>query len=565
MFDFVGIAKLASLLLLPFAHEDLAIVAGAYIVVNDMMPAYLVACGIYGGIIASDFALYGLGAGARRLPWLNGFADKNVRRFSATLKRNIFGLVALCRVVPGVVFVAFVACGWARVPLARFTLASVVVSALYLPLVLYLAIAFGDAVDDHIGFWAWPLLLSILFVAEFVRQRVFAFVETADAAAADVSIPVPEAGERSGMPALPDTARKVAAAERIPPHLFYAPLALNWIRLGIRYRSLTLPSAANPMIATGGMWGQSKSAYFDQLPAIERRAVADYVLLRRGEGAPALEGDLDRSLQYLADAGIEFPLVAKPDVGWHGYGVRRIDNSADLRAYLGAFPAGAKLMLQRFVPDPGEAAVLYARLPDDDRGRILSFALRDSARVVGDGVSTLRQLIRSDERARWKSRLHFGGDASHRGVEARELERVPARGEWVRIALIGNRRAGALYRDVNHCITAALEARFDALARSMREFHYGRFDLRFTSFEALLRGEDFSIVEIDGIGGEAIDAWDPVLPMRETYRRLAAHQRLLFMIGAANRARGFEPCGVGEFIAPLLRQTRLIQRYPASE
>ena len=134
----------------------------------------------------------------------------------------------------------------------------------------------------------------------------------------------------------------------------------------------------------------------------------------------------------------------------------------------------------------------------------------------------------------------------------------------MRIALIGNQRAGALYRDGRRYITAALEARFDAIARSMSEFHYGRFDLRFESVEALARGEDFAIVEINGIGGEAIDCWDPHLSVREVYGRLFAQQRLLFVIGAANRARGFRPAGPGEFIASLVRQTHLIRRYPSS-
>jgi membrane protein DedA with SNARE-associated domain len=106
-FDVAGLARIVVLLVLPFAHEDLAIVLGGYIVVNDLMPVGLVAASIYGGIIASDFALYGIGAAARHVPWLSRFAvDERVRRFGDTLKRNVFGLVALCRVVPGVVFVA---------------------------------------------------------------------------------------------------------------------------------------------------------------------------------------------------------------------------------------------------------------------------------------------------------------------------------------------------------------------------------------------------------------------------------------------------------------------------
>lgn len=153
--DLPWFAKITSLMVLPFAHEDLAIILGGYIIVNKLMPASLVALSIYGGIVASDFALYGIGAAARHVPWLNRYAvDERVRRFGDKLKSNVFGLVALCRVVPGVVFVAFIACGWTRVSLTRFSAASLIISALYLPLMLYLVIVFGDALDDRLGMWA---------------------------------------------------------------------------------------------------------------------------------------------------------------------------------------------------------------------------------------------------------------------------------------------------------------------------------------------------------------------------------------------------------------------------
>jgi hypothetical protein len=98
----------------------------------------------------------------------------------------------------------------------------------------------------------------------------------------------------------------------------------------------------------------------------------------------------------------------------------------------------------------------------------------------------------------------------------------------------------------------------------MREFHYGRFDIRFESVDALMRGDSFSICEINGIGGEAIDAWDPRLPVGEAYRRLFNEQKMLFMIGDLNRARGFQPTLASEFIRRLIGQTQLIRRYPAS-
>jgi membrane protein DedA with SNARE-associated domain len=184
-FDSSWLAKFLSLMVLPFAYEDLAIILGGYIVVNQLMPVGLVALGVYAGIVASDFALYGIGAGARRLPWLRRLAvDDRVKSSADVLRRNLFELVAFCRVVPGVDFIAFIACGWTRVPLARFTLASLIISALYLPLMLYLVVVFGDALDDHFGLWAWPFLLGAVAITGFLRYRIFAFRQAASAISA---------------------------------------------------------------------------------------------------------------------------------------------------------------------------------------------------------------------------------------------------------------------------------------------------------------------------------------------------------------------------------------------
>jgi hypothetical protein len=456
-----------------------------------------------------------------------------------------------------------VACGWARVSLARFTVASLIVSALYLPLMLLLIIAFGKALVDEIGFWTWPLMFGALAAAGVARKKVFGFAghgETSPVAGAEPARII----EYSGMPALAGTDSNVARAERIPPALFYAPLVLSWIGLGLRHRSLTLPSAANPHIPTGGMWGESKSAYFFDVSAQERQWIADFIVVRCGTAPRTLAGEVDLALRRMTVSGIDFPIVAKPDIGWHGYGVRRIDDPQALMNYLACFPAGETVILQRYVAHAGEAAILYARIPGETSGRILSMTFRYYPHVVGDGRSTLRDLIGRDARAQWKSRLHLGNDPTHCGPDERELARIPGWGEIVRIALIGNQRAGGLYRDARRHISPALVDRIDAISRSMPDFHYGRFDVRFETAEALARGEGFFIVEINGIGGEAIDAWDPVLPISETYRRLVAQQRLLFRIGACNRRRGFKPTRTSAFVGALMRQTRLISRYPRS-
>ncbi len=183
--DYSWLAKFVSLIVLPFADEDFAIILGGYIVVNRLMPVGLVALTIYVGMVASDFAFYGVGAAARRTPWLKRLAvNDRVHSFAHMLKRNVFEVVALCRVVPGLGYVAFVACGWTRVPFGSFTLATLLISALYLPLMLYLVIVFGDAMDDHVGLWAWPLMLVAVAIIGFVRNRIFGFGSAAPALAA---------------------------------------------------------------------------------------------------------------------------------------------------------------------------------------------------------------------------------------------------------------------------------------------------------------------------------------------------------------------------------------------
>jgi membrane protein DedA with SNARE-associated domain len=180
--DYSWLAKFVSLFVLPFADEDFAIILGGYIVVNELMPVGLVALCIYVGMVASDCAFYGVGVGARRATWVKRLAvNDRVRSFADTLKRNVFEVVALSRVVPGLGFVAFVACGWMRVPLGRFTLASLIISALYLPLMLYLVVVFGDAMDDHVGLWTWPLMLVAVAITGFVRNRIFNFGNRAPA------------------------------------------------------------------------------------------------------------------------------------------------------------------------------------------------------------------------------------------------------------------------------------------------------------------------------------------------------------------------------------------------
>jgi hypothetical protein len=183
-----------------------------------------------------------------------------------------------------------------------------------------------------------------------------------------------------------------------------------------------------------------------------------------------------------------------------GRGACRIEDVAALREYLRHVPGGEKVILQRLVPQAGRVTALYARLPGTSSGRLLSLTLRM------DGS----------------------------------------------------------YRDARQHITPELEARLDAVARSMREFYYGRFALRFASLDELMRGENFSIVEIDGVGGADSRCCDSALSLAEIYRRAVDQQRIIFLIGDKNRERGFAPMACADVVKSLLRHNQLRGRTPAS-
>ena len=366
----------------------------------------------------------------------------------------------------------------------------------------------------------------------------------------------------AGMPSLRGLASRIGAAERIPPKLFYVPLAVHWLWLSLRHGGLSLPTLANPLVEVGGLWGESKSACLDMVSGEERRWLAPYITLTRGRGVGT--EDAQQAIELVRASTLTFPLVAKPDIGWQGFGVRPIASESDLRAYVATFPKGATLMLQEMVSWDGEAGVFYVRQPGNVSGNVISLTLRYYPHVVGDGASTVRELIQADERAAWKAGLHLGLHNTHGGVPAKTLDRTPRTGETVRLSFIGSIRVGGLYRNADEHITQELTERFDAISRSMPEFHYGRYDVRFASLERLRQGEDFRIIEINGAGSEPISAWDPEMTLGQVYEKLLIQQRLLFEIGARNRARGWEPDNPLAMLRAAWRQTRLIRRYPPS-
>ena len=165
----------------------------------------------------------------------------------------------------------------------------------------------------------------------------------------------------------------ISVAGRFPSLLIYLPVLLHCLHLAWRHRSFTLPSVANPNIECGGFRGESKMSYLEQIPPGLQQWVACSTRFATTR-SQSRQQRLEAVLRTLDAAGLTFPLVAKPDIGSQGYGVRLVASLAELAEYLDRFPPGEAIILQRYVDWEGEAGVHYVRRPGDAVHRRTGYA-----------------------------------------------------------------------------------------------------------------------------------------------------------------------------------------------
>jgi hypothetical protein len=129
----------------------------------------------------------------------------------------------------------------------------------------------------------------------------------------------------------------------------------------------------------------------------------------------------------------------------------------------------------------------------------------------------------------------------------------------------GSHCRGAIFRDGRPYVTPAMTEAFEEIARDLPEFYFGRFDVRFPDIESLRRGEDFTVVEINGAGSEGTHIWDRKTTLLEAYRSLMEQSALLYEVGFRNRARGFRPANLRQVWRVYWSEKRLVAQYPSTD
>lgn len=303
--------------------------------------------------------------------------------------------------------------------------------------------------------------------------------------------------------------------------MFYIPLLPYAFYLAIKARSFGFFSAVNPGIEGSGNGLESKFKTIELLP---KYCKPNSVFITKNETIRTV-------IENIKMAQINFPLIIKPDIGFRGLLVKKINNENELSSYLKKYNT-INLIIQEYIDFNNECGIFYHRLPKEKTGKITSLTLKKYLTVFGDEKSTLSELIHNDKRA--QNYL-----SSILEINKAKLNTVYKKNEEVILNIIGNHSKGTQFINGNHHINNDLTAVLDGLNQQIKGWYYGRIDVKYNSFEELLRGENFKVLEINGIISEPTHIYDTT---KGTYfkalKSIKNHWEIIYKIGRSNKKLG---------------------------
>lgn len=329
-----------------------------------------------------------------------------------------------------------------------------------------------------------------------------------------------------------------------PAWMVYAPL-LPWLAFyAMRSGHPLAATTINPALPLMDIVGESKTAILNLFPP---EFVLRYALIPPGPLSQRLSALND----FLRLEPEPFPVILKPDAGERGTGVRLIRDADAAAAYLAQH--AAPVLAQRYHPGPHEIGLFFVRLPDEPTGRIFSINEKHFPVVLGDGTSTLAELIWRHPRLRLQARVFL----ARLGPDAHT---IPAKDHPTRLAVAGNHCRGTMFLDAPHFATPELTAAINRVCSFHPGVCFGRFDIRFADHAELAQGKGINIVEFNGLLAESTSIYDPSFSFLRGQRVLREQWRLAFKGGTQNIRRGTRPPP----LANVLRAIRAHSRRPGA-
>jgi len=228
------------------------------------------------------------------------------------------------------------------------------------------------------------------------------------------------------------------------------------------------------------------------------------------------------------DKNIGYPLIAKPDVGERGVWVKKLNDKNELKQYTETCPVD--FLLQELVSFPVELGVFYVKFPEE-KGRVTSIVRKEFLEVVGDGKSSIEEILKNNPRAVLTA--DFSSD-----FLKKEGQSIPSKGETRLVEPIGNHCLGTKFLNDENEIDEELDAAINKIAEEIPDFYFGRFDIKCQSLGDLRKLKNFSILELNGAGSEPGHIYQPGYSIFRAYKDIFWHLRVLADISILNHKRG---------------------------
>lgn len=260
---------------------------------------------------------------------------------------------------------------------------------------------------------------------------------------------------------------------------------------------------------------ESKKEIYDLIP---KEFYPATLLFRAGtDGAEVV--------QAIEDSQLSMPLIAKPDIGMRGLQVKKITSVEELCAY--ASRCKVDFLVQEYVPYENEVGIFYYRYPDEKHGYISGIVGKELLTIVGDGVSTVEQLLQKDKR--YVLQL----PVLHKTYK-HKMQQVLEPGQRFLMVPYGNHARGAKFVDITCQADDQLINTIDRICSKVDGFYFGRLDIRYNTWQELKEGRNFSIIELNGAGSEPTHIYDPQHSLFYAWKEIIRHWVILQRISIYN-------------------------------
>lgn len=500
-----------------FISEDIACLTAGTLAGQGKISFSLALFACFAGIFVGDILLYWtgrvFGKSIVKTKLFSRFvSEKSIEKASDWLEKNGASAIFLSRFITGFRLPTYLAAGFLRTNFLKFTIYFFIATAIWTPILVgstSLAGQFFFSKNLFISIvLTFILLKTILHFSSWKNRRLFV-----------------------------GRLKRIKNWEFWSLKVFYFPVVIYVLFLAIRHRSLTIFTCANPAILASGFVGESKDEIYQNLK--KSPANSDFLLphiLLKSESS--LSSKISQVWEFIDDNKLDFPLVLKPNAGERGKNVKIAQTYSELKKELEEI--NDDFILQEFY-DGIEASIFYFRYPNEEKGKIFSITEKRFPSLLGDGKSNIEELILSDERAVCLAKKYFEQNLER-------LNYIPKRDEETQIINIGTHSRGATFLEGEWLKTPKLEEKIDEICQRFAGFYFGRFDIRAKSFADLQSGQNFKIIELNGVTSESTNIYDPKYSLLSAYQILFRQWKIAFEIGQQNYDKGCRPTSVFQLL-----------------